>query len=207
MSRRILFSVAFALLTCAAISAEVVKQPVADVTVRLARVPDRIGTPVALDAEGRFQLADAVPGTWTAIVSAPEDYLETWVDRELGKRNWKRGPAPVKGAKPAAVQDRSTPADNASREYRVIAHDAQGKNHEIEFSMSVTMHGVFGDGNHYGDYVKPMRFHQLEKGLWFKFHLGRGGSGREPTVLRGRVQRVVTIDGAAVSARGPARPK
>lgn len=208
MRRPVLSSVVLMVLIAVPGAAAVARQGAPDVTVRLARVPDQKGTPVELDAAGRFRLEGAKSGAWTAIVSAPGDYLEKWVARELKVRNWKLGAAPLKGAQPAAAAE-EVDSDKASREFRITAHDARGKAHELTFSLVVSVDNVAGDDRGVGRYDKPMRWHQLKEGLPFKFRVGRGRGGGDVTnVITGQVQRVLTIDTLPpVSAAKPVRPK
>lgn len=162
------------------------------VDVRLARVPDRIGKPVTVDAQGRFRLEGVKKGTWTLTLTLADDYLEKWIAAELKKLEWKRGPAPVKktDSNVAAQAPEGKFTEGGSREYRVLATDAEGREHHLEFEMVVTVENVIGDGGATGAYVKHMRWHQLTGGNSFKFHAGKDANG----VITGTVERVLTID-------------
>lgn len=199
-------SVAWTLLSFLALAAyagsSTTRQAPTDVSLTLSRVPHRGKfKPVKVGADGRFRLEEAMPGTWTMTVSVPEGYLDRWIDSELKRRDWKRGgaaPAAVKvaaegaaaGAAEGAAEAKGLAKESGARNVRITASDAKGVEHQLEFSMVVSVEKTEESGSRDGTYVKPMRWHQLEQGLQFKFSVGERAGG----MITGKVERVLTID-------------
>lgn len=178
------------LLVCAAEASTTMRTAARGVQLRLARVPDREGKPVKLDSSGRFRLAGARSGTWTLIVTAPGDYLDVWVGEELKKRGWTRGEPPAKQVRAAGAAQKEMPDPQAgAHDFLVVAHDAKGQRHVLQFAMVATVENtnIQGDG---GRYSKPMRWHHLKQGLSFKFGIGEQAGG----IIEGSVERIVTVD-------------
>lgn len=177
------------------------RQPVSDVRLSLARVPGhREGKIVPIGADGRFRVEGATAGTWTMTVSVPDDYLEKWIAADLKRRNWKRGE--VAAAKGVAAADSKKgkggkkASEGGAKEFRVLAVDDQGAPHQLEFSLFVTVEKTENKGGPSGNYSKPMRWQHLERGLSFKFDVGKRSGG----VITGVVERVVAVDPAPATA-------
>lgn len=173
-----------------------VRQPVSDVQLSLAKVPNhKEGKPLSIGADGRFRFEGATAGTWTMTVSVPDDYLEKWIAAELKRRNWKRGdPVPAKGSAAVAKKEKGgkKASEGGAKEFRVLASDGKGVTHQLEFSLFVTVEKTENKGGASGDYAKPMRWQHLKRGLSFKFDIGKRSGG----VIAGVVERVVVVDPA-----------